>query len=591
MDVWIVSIILIVTMFLLVSEKLTVDLTAIGAMVALMITGILAPAEAVKGFSNPAVITVGAMFLVSRAMIRTGAVGFFAQKVIQYSKGNVRIATWMVLIIVGVASAFINNTPVVVLFIPIILSLSCEYGFSPSKLLIPVSYASILAGTCTLIGTATNIIVSDLSAIHGFGELGMFELAVVGLPIAIVGIIVIVFASPRLMPGQAIPICETGDEAHRRYLSEIKIPKGSALIDADPKTVFSKKTPTIDVLEVIRYSHIYYPDRDQVQLAADDLLIIKGALNDLVAIFQDTDIELPAMPAGTGKPSDPTDHLIVELIIPPQSTLLNNRLMETPLYRDPDVHVLAIKRSELHYTEQKVHDVRLKIGDILLIRCPEEKLARIRGAADLIIIEDVHHEIIHKGKARWAISIFIGMVLAATTGLADIMVSAVTAVFLMALTGCLHLRDTYQSLQGNVLILIAGAIALGTAMEKTGVSQLIAEAYLGLFQGASPAVILAGFLFLTSLGTQLLSNNAIAVLLFPIAIATATAQGLNPKPFIIALCLGASACFASPIGYQTNMLVYGPGSYRFKDYLKLGIPLNLLVMAFGTLLIPVFWPF
>ncbi len=591
MDIWIVSIILIATLILLVTEKLTVDLTALGVMIALMITGILQPKEAMKGFSSPAVITVGAMFLISRGMIRTGAVGFFAQKVIQYSQGNQQVAALVVLSIVAVASAFINNTPVVVLFIPIILSLSCEYGFSPSKLLIPVSYVSILAGTCTLIGTSTNIIVSDLSAIRGFGELGMFELSAVGIPIAIVGIAVIIFAAPYLMPGHAIPICESKNREHRRYLSEIKIPKGSALIDKDPNTDFLKATPTIEVLELIRYSHIYYPDRDQVLMAADDLLLIKGALNDLVTIFQDPNIELSHMPAGTGKTSDPKDQLIVELIIPPQSSLLNHRLMETLLYRDPDIHVLAIKRSELHYTEQKIHDIHLKIGDILLIRCPEKKMEQIRSGNEVIIVEDVHHEIIHKQKARWAVSIFVGMVIAAATGLADIMVSVVTAVFLMFLTGCLHIRDTYRYLQGNILILIAGAIALGTAMEKTGASQLYAETFLGLFQGAGPTVILAGFLFLTSVGTQLLSNNAIAVLLFPVAVATAGALGVHPKPFIIALCLGASACFASPIGYQTNLLVYGPGNYRFKDYLKLGVPLNLIVMVLGTLLIPIFWPF
>jgi di/tricarboxylate transporter len=215
----------------------------------------------------------------------------------------------------------------------------------------------------------------------------------------------------------------------------------------------------------------------------------------------------------------------------------------------------------------------------------------MRGETDLIIVEDVHHEIIHKKKAPIAILIFLGLIVAASTGVADIMVCALGAAFLMILTGCLQLRDAYRSIQGNVLVLIVGAVALGTAMEKTGTAQYYAKGFLSLFHGASPQIVLGGIILLTSVSTQLLSNNATAVLLVPIAISTALSLGVDPKPFIIAVCFGASACFATPIGYQTNLLVYGPGGYRFSDYLKLGMPLNVLVLILGTIFIPVFWPF
>ena len=591
MSIWIVSAILVITLILLVTQKMPVDVTAMGIIVVLMITRILPPIEAIKGFANPAVITVGAMFLVSRGMIRTGVVGFVAQKVIEYSKGNAHIAMLVILGMVAIASAFINNTPVVVLFIPIIISLSCEYGFSPSKLLIPVSYASILAGTCTLIGTSTNIIVSDLSAMYGYGNLDMFELSTVGVPIALLGITVLYFTAPHLMPGHEAPICELKDSEHRRYLAELKIPRGSRLIGQDPESVFSKEYTSIEVLEVIRYSHIFYPDRGDVKMAADDLLLVKGFLNDLVALIQNPMVDLPHTSEGANLEVNPRKSIIVELIIPPQSSLLGERLLETSLKRDPDIHILGIKRTHLHYTEQKIHDVNLKIGDILLIQCPESKLDRLRGGTDFIIIEDVYHEIVHKRKARWALSIFLGLIIAATTGIADIMVCALTAVLLMILTGCLQIRDAYRSLQADVLMLIVGTIALGTAMVKTGATQYYAEAYLRFFHGSGPLIVLAGFLLLTSVGTQLLSNNAIAVLLLPLAISTAETIGVHPKPFIMAVCFGASACFASPIGYQTNLLVFGPGSYRFVDYLKLGIPLNILVIIMGTFLIPKVWPF
>ncbi len=590
MEIWIVSALLIVVLALLITERLPVDVTAIGIIAVLMLTGILEPLEAVQGFANPAVITVGAMFLVSHGMIRTGVVGFIAQKVIQYSKSRQRIAMLFILLMVAAASAFMNNTPVVVLFIPIILSLSCEYGFSPSKLLMPISYASILAGTCTLIGTSTNIIVSDLSAMYGYGRLSMFELSSVGVPIALIGLGILFFISPRMMPDHAAPICEIGSSEHRRYLAELKIPRNSPLIDKDPATAFAEMHPSLEVLELIRYSHIFYPDRDSIRIAADDLLLVKGYLNDLVSIFSDPNVELPNPSTQNGSETTLKDHLIVELIIPPQSSLLGERLMETQISRDPDIQVLAIKRTHLQYTEQNIQNIRLRIGDILLIQCPEEKLDRIRGETDFIIVEDVHHEIINKKKARWAVAIFAALVAAASTGLADIMVCALTAVFLMVLAGCIRIRDAYRSLQPNILMLIVGTIALGTAMEKTGATKTYADAFLDIFQNADPTIVLAGILLLTSIGTQILSNNAVAVLLLPVAISTALSLGVHPKPFIIAVCFGASACFASPVGYQTNLLVYGPGSYRFMDYVKLGIPLNLFVIAAAAVLIPMVWP-
>ncbi|MBW2433044.1 MAG: SLC13 family permease [Deltaproteobacteria bacterium] len=591
MEIWLVTAILVVAMILLVTEKLPVDLTSIGIMVVLVLSGILAPQEAIAGFASPAVITVGSMFLISRGMIRTGAVGFISEKVIDISRGRPGLAIFLILVIVGTASAFINNTPVVVLFIPIILSLGCELGFSPSKVLIPVSYASILAGTCTLIGTSTNIIISDLSAAHGFGSLGMFELSSLGVPIALLGILFLIFAAPRLMPNVHNPVCELKDDEHRRYLAELDIPRESTIIGEDPKSYFSQKYPDMDVLELIRYSHVYYPDRDNVKMAADDLLLVKATANDLVELLHEDLVELPMADQGLNFESEKKESLIVELIIPPQSSLVGQRLVSSRLRRDPDIHIIAIKRRELHYAEPKVKDVRLKIGDILLVRLPEQSLVRLRGETDFIIVEDIHHEIEHKRLAPRAFLIFGAMIVAASAGLADIMVCAMAAAFLMVITGCLQLRSAYRAMDGRVLLIIIATIALSAALEKTGTSDFYAKTFLGLFSGASPALVLCGVILLTSISTHVLSNNATAILLLPIAISAAQSLGVDPKPFIVAVCFGASACFATPIGYQTNLLVYGPGGYRFSDYFKLGMPLNLLVWVMGSVFIPTIWPF
>lgn len=591
MEIWIVTIILAAAMLLLITEKLPVDLTSIGIVVALMVTGILTPKEAVIGFANPAVITVASMFLISRGMMRTGAVEFMSQTLLKYTTGRPGMASVLVLLIVGLASAFLNNTPVVVLFIPIILSMSCQLGMSPSKLLIPVSYASILAGTCTLIGTSTNIIVSDYSALHGFGELGMFELSQLGVPIALLGIVFLTVAAPRLMPNIHSPMCELKDRENKRYLTEVIVPKGSPIIDMEPKTYFAKKFPNTEVLEMIRYSHIYYPDRDNVTIAPDDILLLKGPAGELIDILHDDAADLPLAEPDVNDGMTPNDAIIIELMITPQSALIGERLIHSRLRDDPHLQVVAIQRSGLHYTEKNMQDIKLKIGDILLIRCTEASLERLRGDTDFIIIEDIHHEIVHKRLARRAFLIFTAMVVAAGSGLADILVCALAAAFLMLLTGCLQLRDAYRALEGRVLLIIVGTLALSAALEKTGASTLWAGALVTLMEDAGPGFVLAILLLITSLSTHILSNNATAILLLPIAISAAQGLGVDPRSFIIAVCFGASACFATPIGYQTNLLVYGPGGYRVSDYLKLGLPLNIIVILMGAFFIPVIWPF
>ncbi|MFO7557767.1 MAG: SLC13 family permease [Desulfobacterales bacterium] len=589
MSVWIVTAILITTLLLLISERISVDRTAIGVLAILAVSGILTPKEAVEGFANPAVITVGAMFLISRGLIRTGAVGFISEYVLRFSRGSSSTAFITILLTVGFASAFINNTPVVVLFIPIVMSLSCEYDLSPSKLLIPVSYTSILAGTCTLVGTSTNIIVSDLSAIYGYGELKMFELTVLGLPIAILGLIFLWLASSRIMPGHAAPVCEIEDREDKRYLAQLLVPTDSPLIDQNPLEVIEKKYPTLTIIEIVRKSRYIDLSDKSATLLDNDIMLVKGSADDLVAILQSKTVMLPHAEEGIQFSSGMENDLIVELIVPPQSSVLRDRLLSTSLQGDSDIQIIAIKSRRLHYSEQKIQNVTLRIGDIILVRCPKKKLDQIRSGGDYIIIEDVHHAIVDKSKARGAFLIFAGIIAAATSGLADIMTCALTGVFLMAVFGCLRLRDAYRALEPEVLLLIVSMIALGNAMGKTGATQIYAENFLRLFQGAGPQFVLFGIILLSSISTQTLSNNATAVLLLPIAISTAIALGVNPKPFIIGVCFGASACFATPIGYQTNLLVYGPGGYRFSDYLKLGIPLNILVILLGSFFIPVIW--
>jgi di/tricarboxylate transporter len=585
-----VTLILGATLILLISEKISVDKTAIGIMVVLALAKILTPREAVSGFANPAVITVAAMFLLSRGLIRTGAVGFVTGWVMRFSKGNQTYATLLIFVTVAFASAFINNTPVVVLFIPIVMALSCKCDFSPSKLLIPLSYVSILAGTSTLIGTSTNIIVSDLAATYGFEELTMFELGKIGVPIAIVGMVFLLVIAPRLMPARTAPVCDLEHGKAKRYIAELIVPAGSPLVGVDNITALADKELGLNVIEIFRQNHVLDPARSRATVQPADILLVKGSAEDLLTSLKNQVLELAHgeedMTFGGGLKDD----LIIELIVPPASRLLRSPLLSTVLQHDPDIRIIAIRSRRSHYTYRKIQKVRLKIGDVILIRCPRNKVSKIRNSTDFVVIEDIHHAMIDKEKAGIAASIFTGVVAAASLGLADIMVCSLAGVLLMTLTHCFSLKDAYRSLQSEVLLLIVGTIALGLAMQKTGATTLYANLYLDLFQGMRPELVLVGIIVLTSICTHILSNNATAVLLLPIAISTAVTLGVDPKPFIVGVCFGASACYATPIGYQTNLLVYSPGGYRFSDYIKLGLPLNLLVIILASVLIPMVWP-
>jgi di/tricarboxylate transporter len=591
MEIILVSGILIAALSLLITEKIAVDKTAIGIMVALAITGILSPGETISGFANPAVITVGAMFLLSHGLIRTGAVGFISERILHFSKGSKTRAVILILTSVALASAFINNTPVVVLFIPIVMGLSCECDFSPSKLLIPLSYVSILAGTCTLIGTSTNIIVSDLSTQFGFEPLSMFELSRVGIPIAGIGMVFLFFVSPRILPGRTAPVCELDENKSNRYIAELIVSRNSPLIGEEHIMEHAAEHLGLSVIEVFRNGNIFDPARTPVPIKQEDILLVKGSAEDIVSCLKKQILELAHGEEGISFGQGLKDDLIVELIVPPMSGLLREKLLSTELQNDPEIKIIAIRTRRHHYSYRKIKTVKLKVGDTILVRCPREKISKIRNSNEFIVIEDIHHSMIDTEKARMAALIFVSVVLGASSGLADILTCSLTGVFLMTLTHCLSLKDAYRSLESEVLLLIVGTIALGVAMQKTGATQLYADAFLSLFDGKSPHVVLLGIILLSSLCTHILSNNATAVLLLPIAVTTAASLGADPRPFIIGICFGASACFATPIGYQTNLLVYGPGRYRFSDYMKLGLPLNIMVIVLSTFLIPFFWPF
>ena len=592
MSVILVSLLLVGVVVLLVTEAVQVDLIALGIIVVLGVSGILTPAASLAGFSHPAPITVAALFVASQGLVRTGALDFVTQHVMRISRGRSHVLLAACLILVGGLSSFVNNTPVVVIFTAVVMAVCSEYSLSPSRYLLPISFVSILAGTGTLIGTSTNIIVSDLAADHGLEPLGMFELSILGMPIAISGAVFLYFLSARLLKAHKEPVREVRDDQSQRYVSELRVRSGSPLVGRDAVGAFARELPNSELYEVLRDDVVIDVLQEPVVLQPRDILLVKASTADLIRVL---DRRFVALPRGgeegtVAKPYDDRSR-VVELVVVPGSAVVGRLLTNVLSGLDAHVHLLGVKRRHVHYPARRVKGLRLAAGDILLVQSPVDHLEQLRVSEDYILLEDVVGRIVHRRKAPLAAGIFLAMIAAATFGLADILIAALAGAFLMLATSCLSARDAYRALDARVLLLIIGTIALGAALSETGAADLYARGFLALFAGASPAVVLSGFILLTSLLSLLLSNNSTAVILVPIALSTAATLGVDPRPFIVGICFGASACYASPIGYQTNLLVYGPGGYSFGDYLRLGLPLNLFVWVVASLLVPVFWPF
>lgn len=591
MEIALVSVILVATLVLLVGEWLPMDLTALGVLVLLMGTGMLTPADALAGFSNPAPITVGALFVVSAGIARTGALDTVSKRIVLATRGRSRTFLLLSLILVGLLSAFINNTPVVILFISIVMAYCCKYTKSPSKFLIPVSFMSILAGTCTLIGTSTNIIVSDLGQQMGCRKIDMFELSTLGVPIALAGGAFLYFFSNWLLPGHKEPICELAPGDNQRYLSEVVVPVGSPILGYEPRDAFRRDMAQAEVFEVTRGRKVHDPREESLALAEGDRLLIKGSAGDLLELLEEGLVELPEGRRGPRPKPYHRESMIAELIVPPNSPLVGSRLTDTDLARDDALHIIGVKRRHQRYGWERASRLRMTVGDVLLVQGPLERFRQLGVGEDVVVVDNVFRTIRWRRRAWIAAAIFLAMIIAASSGLVNILVAALGAAFLMILTGCLRLQTAYRSVDVKVLLLIIGTIALGKAIQTTGAADLYAHSFLYLFADAGPHVVLAGFIVLTSLLSHFLSNNSTAALLVPLAVSTAFALGVDPRPFLIGICFGASACFATPIGYQTNLLVFEPGGYRFTDYLRLGLPLNLLVGTTAAIFIPYIWSF
>jgi di/tricarboxylate transporter len=589
MQILIVLVILLVSIILFVTELVAADLVALGIIISLTLTGILTPEEAIAGFSNPALITVAAMFVLSAGLLRTGAVGFLGKKILQISGKDEKKLLLSVLVVVMFISAFINNTPVMMVFLPIILGIAYQTEISPSKLLIPTSYATIIGGTCTLIGTSTNVLVSFLIKKYDLPELKMFEFTQLGIIFAIVGTLYIFFIGYPLLPRRASVTGYISGDHIKEYLTEMEIIKGSSLAGKTLSEAIIKKYPDTKILQLIRGEEIIWTPLPSLILKEGDVLLIRGSVTDIVSFYNKDDVELlPDLASGEVKLREQNSTL-AELVITPNSSLIGRTTRGVGFRNRYGVTVVAIQRHGIHIRE-KISQIRLRLGDTLLVLGDVNSIVKLRDCEDFLLLEGIEDTVIYKDKAPLAIGIMLMVIVLAALDFMSILVLSLIGVMLMILTRCIPLKAAYRSIDMSVVVLIAGTIALGTAMEKTHAAELVAHQLISTVGFLGPTAVLSAFYLLTSFLTAVMSNNATAVLLIPIAISTATSLGVNPKPFILAVMFGASADFSTPIGYQTNTMVYGPGGYKFIDYVKVGTPLNILFWILATLFLPYFWP-
>lgn len=592
---WVTLIVLCGMVVSLVRETLGPDITVFIALGLLVCTGILTPTEALGGFANKGMLTVAILFVVAAAIQNTGAFHRIFRRFLG-RPGRGPGAFLGVIFPVSVLSAFLNNTPIVVMFAPTIRKWAIDNHISPSKYLIPLSYAAILGGMCTLIGTSTTLIVNGLMVQHDMPSMGMFEIAAVGVPCTIAGLLYLRFIGIRMLPDRK-DLIEQAAESGREYLVEMRVQPGSPLAGKNIEEAGLRHLKGLYLVRIIRASENITAVAPKVRLQAGDKLIFTGRVS-TIRELQRFEGLVPI--TGPAEESDlQSTERMVEAVVSPSSPLIGATIRDSNFRTRYRASILAVHRNG-ERIDSKIGDIVLRPGDTLLLLTSDAFDRSWAHSHDFYLVSAVPDGAPERPrKIPVALTILGLMVLAATLGPSlprgtlpaiDMFTCAFGAALLLILTRCITPVEARNAVELNVLLLIACAFGIGAALEKTGGAGWIADGIIAIFSPFGPRGVLTGMYLLTIAFSAFITNNATAVIMFPIACAAAGHIGADARPFVFAVALAASASFATPIAYQTNIIVYGPGGYRFSDYLKAGIPLNLLLLVISILLIPAIWP-
>lgn len=589
-EIVLVFIIVAIAFILFTTDYISFDLSALIILVLLIISGILDLKEGLAGFSHPATLTVTFMFVLSEGIRGTGVLrtigNYFAKKIMQ----NYWYGLAQMLIFISFGSAFINNTAIVVIFIPVVIRIAAKINISPSKLLIPLSFAGILGGVCTLIGTSTNILASALVADMGLKKLSMFDFSPMGLVFWGAGLLYMIIFGIRMIPSRRKNEELTSDYDIQNYITDVVIEPESSLINEifDPQILTNRLD--LDVLRIFKKNIDSSAQRTKARIEAGDILRIHGSANEIKKLIGRVDISLKPSSEWRDYDLERGQDTLVEAVVAPASPLVG-RTLNTINFTERNKAIPLAIRHNGETEKENLLNIKLDAGDVILLIMSQEELAEVDADPSFVLVSEVGITPNRQNKTWIVLLTLIGVVLTAAMNIFPVVISAIIGVVVLLLSKSLSPEEAFNSVNWRVIILLAGVIPLGTALDKTGGAQLIAENLVNLLEDFGPRVVLSGIFLLTIGITAIMSNNASAALLIPIAIQTARHLDVNPYPFIFAVTYAASLSFITPFGYQTNTLIYGIGNYKFLDFTRVGGPLSLIIWLIATLMIPIFWPF
>jgi di/tricarboxylate transporter len=585
-----VLIVVLSAVILFITEKVPLDLVALTIIAALMMSRIITPEEGLSGFSNPATVTVGAMLVLSAGLFKSGAVNILGAGLHKLSRYGSRIMTLTMMTCIGAISAFINNTAAVAMLLPVVMETARNMRMAPSKLLMPLSFASMFGGVCTLIGSSTNILVSSIAERYGQPGLGMFEMTQLGLVFFTAGTVYMLAVGVRWIPDRGEEDDLTQRFAMGEYLTEIVLLPEAKSVGTTIADAPLGKDIDLEILEVRRHAgRLQFPG-PHTMLQADDILLVRCNAAQITRLQEREGITLKSEMQWRDRDLESDETRLMEAVVAPYS-VLDGRSVRGIRFKDNfGATVLAIR----HHGELVHENLNTRIlrgGDMLLLKVRTDSFKRLRDSPAFVMLSDVGLSTFRPQKLLTALAIIAAVVGAAALNVVPIVISAISGCALLILTGCLTMEEAYQAVEWKIIFLLAGVLTLGVALEKTGTALLLSNWLIATVGLWGPIALVSAFYLITSLLTEAMSNNATAALLTPIAIAAAQSLEVDPRPFLMAITFAASASFMTPVGYQTNTLIYGPGQYTFKDFLRVGAPLNILFWVLATIFIPVFWPF
>jgi di/tricarboxylate transporter len=576
-----------VALVLFSTERLPADVIALGVMLTLILTGLLSTEDAFLGFGSDTVMMILGLLLLTAALERTGVVELAGRSIFRYTGDNPNRVLAVIMIASASLGAFMSNTASTAFFVPLVIGIAHRARISASRLLMPLAFASILTSSVTLISTSTNLVVSGLMQRYRLAPLGVFELSPVGIPIAIAGLVYMYTLGRRLLPDRT-PVEGNGDQAVRAYLTEIMILPDSVLVGKTLDESGLGRDLDIKVLRVVREKKLYFAPRADLVLQEGDVLLVEGERDEILKVKDIRGIDIKA----DVKLSDPElaeeDLHLAEVILMPRSPLIGRTLKGFRFRERYGLQVLAVNRHG-ETLRRKISQIRLQLGDILLIQGERENIALLEQSNVFNILGAVEGKRPNLRRARTAVAIFVGSLLLASFNVLSLPVAVLFGALLAFLTRCITPEEAYRSIEWKAVILIGCMLALGIAMDHTGTADFLAGQIVRVLGGSSPLLLLTGFFILTVLLTQPMSNQAAAVVVIPIALRTATQLNLDPRTFAAMIAVAASCSYLTPLE-PSCLMVYGPGRYRFADFLKVGSLLTVIIYIIAIILVPLIWP-